>query len=334
MKIAFFDIHGFEKEFICEANQTSQYDLTFFEPRLSLKTAPLAKGFECVCIFVNDQVSREVIETLKAQGTRLIALRSAGFNNVDLKAAQELGVKVVRVPAYSPHAVAEHAVALILCLNRKLHKSYNRVREGNFSLEGLVGFDLYGKTVGVIGTGKIGKVFCQIMKGFGTNILAYDKFPDHDLAKVVGFQYESLESVLKKADILSLHLPLGPESNHLMNEENFRKMKKGVLFVNTSRGGLVDTKALIQFLKNGHLGGAALDVYEEEEQFFFKDHSAEILNDDTLARLMTFPNVLLTSHQAFLTHEALLNISETTLRNIHQFEKGEKLENEVRSSLV
>jgi D-lactate dehydrogenase len=329
MRVIVFDTLSFERPFLEEAAARFKQELTFLMVRLDASTAILAKGYEGVSLFANDKGSREVLEILARGGTRFLALRSAGFNHVDLKAAKDLGISVARVPEYSPYAVAEHAVALILTLNRKIHKAYNRVREGNFSLNGLVGFDLHGKTVGVIGTGRIGKAFIRIMRGFGCEVIAYDMKPDENFSNEVGCHYSSFEEVLKKSDIISLHLPLSPSSRHLMNAEAFKLMKKCVILINTSRGAIVDTKALIQRLKSGDLAGAGLDVYEEEENIFFEDHSADVLKDDVLARLMTFPNVVLTSHQGFLTREALKNISETTLNNIDQYSKHIKLSNEV-----
>ena len=329
MKVAIFDTHNFEKKTLLEASKKFNHELVFFEVRLTETTLSLAMGFECICIFTSDRLNHNLIQQLAAGGTKLIALRSAGFNHVDLNAAKKSQIKVVRVPEYSPYAVAEHAVGLILTLNRKIHKAYNRVRENNFSLDGLVGFDLHGKTVGVIGTGKIGKVFIQIMKGFGCQVLAFDTNPDLVFEKENKIQYTSLDEILKNSHIVSLHVPLFIETFHLINEEKINKMKKGAMLINTSRGGVVDTKALIEALKNGTIGSAGLDVYEEEENFFFQDHSSQILNDDVLARLTTFPNVLLTSHQGFLTKEALSNIAETTLSNITAFELNTKLINEV-----
>lgn len=331
MKVLVFDAHQFEKEPLLEAN-SGKHELSFIETHLNATTSRLVHSVDCVCVFVNDCVSREVLTDLKVRGVKLVALRSAGFNNVDIKAAEELGIKVVRVPEYSPYAVAEHAAGLILCLNRKIHKAYNRVREGNFSLDGLVGFDLHGKTVGVIGPGRIGKAFIKIMKGFGCHVLAYDKIKDETLAGELGFHYSSLNDLLSSSDIISLHLPLNNETFHLINDDAFARMKKGTMLINTGRGGLVDTKALIRALKSGHLGAAGLDVYEEEEKFFFQDFSCEVVDDDILARLMTFPNVILTSHQAFLTADALKNIAETTMSNLAAFENGAALTNEVLPS--
>jgi D-lactate dehydrogenase len=330
MKICFFDTRSYDRDFFCLMNKDFNHEFHFIETRLSEKTAPLAAGFEVVCSFVNDRLNEEVLQQLADNGTKLIALRSAGYNHVDLPAAKKNNLKVVRVPEYSPYAVAEHVVALLMTLNRKTHKAYNRVREGNFSLEGLVGFDLHGKVIGVIGTGKIGMALIKIMRGFGCHVVAYDIQPDNKEAEQLGFKYLEFEEVLKRSDVISLHVPLRPETKHIINDATLGLTKKGVVLINTGRGGLVDTRALISALKKGHLGGAGLDVYEEEENYFFKDMSGQVLDDDMLARLLTFPNVLLTSHQGFLTHEALSNIAQTTLFNISEFEKKLPLTNEVK----
>lgn len=331
-QIAVFDAHRFERGPLQEALRES-YELVFFDPRLTRETAPLAKGFEVVCSFANDHIDAEALKILHAGGVRMIALRSAGFNHVDLEEAERLGIRVTRVPAYSPYAVAEHAVCLILALNRKIHHAYARVRELNFSLDGLVGFDLHGKTVGVIGTGKIGTVFCQIMRGFGCRVLAYDSMPS--VSDTIA-TYVSLPELYQQSDIISLHVPLTPQTRHLIDAAALAQMKKGVMLINTGRGALINTIELIAALKKGHLGAAGLDVYEEEEQVFFQDLSERILMDDTLARLLTFPNVLITSHQAFLTREALKNIAETTVANIHEYlndsKSGQPLKNEIRWS--
>lgn len=328
MKIAFFDTHGFDRKYFELALRPLDHQITFLKVSLDSSTASLAQGHDCVCAFVNDQLSAETLQVLKSVGVKLIALRSAGFNHVNLKAAAELGLPVVRVPAYSPYAVAEHAVALLMVLNRKIHKSYLRVRESNFSLDGLVGHDIHGKTVGVIGTGKIGAVFCQIMRGFGCRVVAFDTQPSEGLSRA-GIEFLSLNQVLESSHLLSLHVPLNDKTHHLINADTIARMPKGAILINTSRGGLVETKALIQALKTEHLGGAGLDVYEEEEGLFFRDQSDHVLQDDDLARLMTFPNVVITAHQAFLTHEALTNIAETTLDNITQFERKGVLQNQV-----
>ncbi len=329
MHVAVFDTHRFEQAVFEEQNKTTKHELVFFESRLNAETARAAHGFGAVCVFVNDTLNRDVLQELKKNGARLIALRSAGFNNVDLAAAAELGLPVVRVPAYSPYAVAEHAVMLILALNRKIHRAYARVREGNFSLEGLVGFDLHGKTIGILGTGKIGQVFAKIMQGFDCRLLAADVAPDAAFAKEVGLKYVSLEEIFRESDVISLHVPLTPATRHLIDQKAIDQMKPGVMLINTSRGAVINSRALLKGLKTQHIGAAGLDVYEEEADVFFQDLSGEILQDDVLARLLTFPNVIITSHQAFLTHEALTNIAQTTLENITTFEKGQSLVNQV-----
>lgn len=327
MRIVFFDIHDFEQAVFEEKNLSVRHELLFLPAHLGPETAALARGFPCVCPFVNDDLSRETLALLKEGGTKIIALRSAGFNHVDLKAAAELGLTVVRVPEYSPYAVAEYAVSLIQTLNRKTHRAYNRVREGNFSLSGLVGFDLNEKKIGIIGTGKIGRVFAKIMVGFGCQVLLYDVCVDKPFAATLGAQYVPLETLYAQSDIISLHVPLLPETQHLINEDALSRMKKGVMLINTGRGALIDTRALIRNLKTGHIGAAGLDVYEEESGIFFNDRSGEMLSDDVLARLMTFPNVLITGHQAFLTREALSHIAETTLENVSAFENHAPLKN-------
>jgi D-lactate dehydrogenase len=325
MKVAVFDTHQFDRDALELANRRFGHALSFFEPRLTRETAALAAGFEAVCPFVNDRLDAVTLTTLHAGGVRLIALRSAGFNNVDLDAADRLGLPVVRVPEYSPYAVAEHAVALLLTLNRRTHRAHARVREMNFSLDGLVGFDLHGKTVGVVGTGKIGAAFVRIMHGFGCRLVAFDIAPSHQLAAGLGVRYASLEELFGSSDVISLHVPLTPETRHLVNARTLAQMKPGVFIINTGRGALIDTPALIDALKRRHVGGAGLDVYEEEENVFFKDLSGEVLQDDVLARLLTFPNTLITSHQGFLTREALAAIAETTLGSLQAFERGEPL---------
>jgi D-lactate dehydrogenase len=327
-RIAFFDTKPYDRLFFNEANKARAFDIRFLMPHLSLETAQLARGSDVVCAFVNDNLDQGVLSVLKENGIQLIALRCAGYNNVDLRAAYG-AVHVVRVPAYSPHAVAEHAMALILCLNRKVHRAYNRVRDGNFTLDGLLGFDLYGKTAGVIGTGKIGKCLSAILKGFGMKVLAYDAFPDEALAREAGFTYTGLAELCREADIISLHCPLTPETQHLVDEEMIAGMKDGVVLINTGRGELIDTHALIEGLKSGKVGAAGLDVYEEESEYFFEDFSSSVISDDTLARLLTFPNVLITAHQAFFTREAMHNIAETTLSNIKDFFDGGYMPNEI-----
>jgi D-lactate dehydrogenase len=330
MNIGFFSAHGFERKIfdtLLQRDSFSSLSLTYFDVRLTEDTLPLARGFSVLSVFVSDRLSREVIGDLSQHGLKLLALRSAGFNHVDLEACREFGVSVVRVPAYSPYAVAEHAVCLVLSLNRKIHRAYQRVKELNFSLDGLVGFDMHGKNVGIIGTGEIGMTFARIMAGFGMKILAYDPKPDPDLEKNTDASYVSFDELITHSDIISLHCPLTPDTLHLLSQKEIECMKEGVFIINTGRGGLIDTKALIDGLKSGRIGAAGLDVYEEEEGVFFFDHSEGILKDDVLARLLTFPNVLVTAHQAFLTKEALNNIASTTLENILKFRQSEKLEN-------
>lgn len=329
MRIAFFDSHAFDRECFDAANREHGLSITYLEPRLISRTAPLANGFPVVCSFANDSVDAEALRVLKNGGVRLIALRSAGYNHVDLASARELGIRIVRVPAYSPHSIAEHAVCLILALNRKVHRSYLRVREGNFSLAGLVGFDLFGKTVGVVGTGRIGTVFARIMSGFGCRVLASDLAPNEDLVAETGTKYVPLRELYAAADIISLHVPLTPKTRHLIDAGAIAAMKRGVMLINTGRGAVIETKSLVAALKTGHVGYAGLDVYEEEEGIFFSDLSDQVLQDDQLARLLTFPNVLVTSHQGFLTREALANIAHTTLASISAFAAGKTLENEV-----
>lgn len=319
IKIAFFDTHSYDKESFEKVNDKN-IQITFFESKLNIHSADLAKGYDVVCIFVNDDASKEVIEKLYANGVKLIALRCAGYNNVDLSACFGK-IHVVHVPAYSPYAVAEHTMALLLTSLRRVHKAYNRTRDYNFSLDGLTGFNLYGKTVGVIGTGRIGRIFIDICKGFGMNVLAYDKFP----APNSNLNYVSLDEIFSKSDIISLHCPLTEETKHLINASSIEKMKKGVFILNTSRGALIDAEALLNGIKSRKIGAACLDVYEEESDIFFKDKSGHILNDDVLARLISMPNVILTAHQAFLTNEALENITSTTIENIKSFFDGDSL---------
>ncbi|MFZ5802371.1 MAG: 2-hydroxyacid dehydrogenase [Candidatus Omnitrophota bacterium] len=326
--IAFFDTKPYDRASFDETNRKYGFDIRYIPVHLTAQSAELAKGCEVICAFVNDVIDQEVIGILKRLGVKLIALRSAGYNNVDLKAAYG-NLHVVRVPAYSPHAVAEHAVALILGLNRRIPRAYHRVRDGNFSIHGLMGFDLYGKTAGVIGTGKIGRCLVTILRGFGMRVLAYDTVRDDAFAAQSGCRYAPLEEIYAESDILSLHCPLTPETHRMIDERSIARMKTGVMLINTSRGKLVDTKALIEGLKSGKVGYAGLDVYEEEADYFFEDFSASLIEDDVLARLLTFPNVLITSHQAFFTREAMANIAETTLANIAAFVKGDPLVNEV-----
>jgi D-lactate dehydrogenase len=320
--IAVYDTKPYDREYLAQAPGAERVAWRFHEFRLSAETAPAAKDAQAVCIFVNDQADRACLEILAALGVKLLALRCAGFNNVDLAAARALGLDVVRVPAYSPHAVAEHTVALLLTLNRKIHRAFNRVRELNFSLSGLVGFDLHGKTAGIIGTGKIGRITAQIFRGFGTEVLACDPFPAQDWAAAHGIRYVDRDALLAASDIISLHVPLLPETRQLLNGQTLARMKPGVFIVNTSRGKLIDTAALIAALKAGHVGGVALDVYEEEEGIFFEDLSGQVLHDDELSLLLNFPNVLITAHQAFLTREALSEIARVTTANILLLETG------------
>jgi D-lactate dehydrogenase len=330
MKVAVFSTKAYDRQFLEAANSLQQHDLVFFEPRLNRDTAILAAGFPAVCVFVHDQVDASTLEILAANGTHLIALRCAGFNNVDLNTAASLGITVVRVPAYSPYGVAEHAVGLILSLNRKIHRAYNRVREGNFSLDRLLGFNLNGRTVGIIGTGKIGLILGQIMRGFGCHLLAYDVYQNPELA-AMGGKYVELSELFAKSDIISLHCPLIEETHHLIDERAIAQMKPGVMIVNTSRGALIDTEAVIEGLKSGQIGYLGVDVYEQESELFFEDLSGEIIQDDVFQHLTTFPNVLITGHQAFFTEEALRNISDTTMSNIADIEQGSPCHNEIRA---
>ena len=332
MKVAVFSTKVYDRKFLSDANSRTQHELVFFEPRLNRDTAILAAGFPAVCVFVHDQVDAPTLELLASRGTRLVVLRCAGFNNVDLQAAADLGITVVRVPAYSPYGVAEHAVGLILSLNRKIHRAYNRVREGNFSLDGLLGFNLHERTVGIVGTGKIGLILAQIMKGFGCHILAYDVYHNHEL-EALGGKYVELPELFANSDIISLHCPLTPETHHLINAEAIEQIKPGVMLINTSRGALIDTQAVIEGLKSGKIGYLGVDVYEQESELFFEDLSGAIIQDDIFQRLTTFPNVLITGHQAFFTAEALHNIAETTFANIADVEQGRSCPNEIRAQV-
>ncbi|MDQ0105229.1 D-lactate dehydrogenase [Chitinophaga terrae (ex Kim and Jung 2007)] len=329
MNILFFSAQSYDREYFTQANLKTSYNLRFLESPLNVDNTALIKNEKVICVFVNDQVNAEVIAQLKEKGVELIALRCAGFNNVDLAAAAAAGIRVVRVPAYSPHAVAEHAVTMLLSLNRKIYKSYNRIRDNNFTLAGLEGFDLYGKTIGVIGTGNIGMVFCRIMLGFGCKVIAHDVYENKELVQA-GVVYKSLQEVITEADVISLHCPLMPETKHMINRESIASMKKGVILVNTSRGGLIDTVAVVDALKKGHIGALAIDVYEQEEHLFFQDFSDTIIMDDVLSRLTTFPNVLITAHQGFFTREALTQIAEVTLNNIRCYSEKKELTNEVK----
>lgn len=323
-KIAFFDAKEYDIESFNNSNSNNEFDIKFYETKLCADTVNLAKRSDVVCVFVNDSLNREVIDELYNNGVKLIALRCAGYNNVDIEYAYGK-VHIVRVPAYSPYAVAEHAMALLLTSVRRIHKAYIRTRDFNFSLNGLTGFDLHGKTIGVIGTGKIGRIFIDICKGFGMNVLAYDKFPNPD----AGLNYVSLGEIWEKSDIISFHCPLNDETRHMVNQGSIAQMKKGVVLLNTSRGALIDSEALLEGIKNRKIGAACLDVYEEESDVFFHDFSGHIVNDDTLARLISMPNVIVTSHQAFLTKEALENIADTTLFNVKQFFTEGKCDNEL-----
>ena len=317
MKVAFFDTKPYDRPGFDHYAAGTGLEIKYFETHLNEDTVSLAAGFDAVCVFVNDIVNANVVEKLHALGVKAIALRCAGFNNVDTRACFGK-IHVFRVPAYSPYAVAEHAMALLQTLNRSIHKAYNRTREFNFSLHGLTGFDLHGKTVGIIGTGKIGRIFADICKGFGMHILAYDKFPGDN-----GLTYVELDELFRKSDIISLHCPLTEDTHHIINDDSVEMMKPGVIIVNTSRGGLVDTESLINGIKVGIIGGACLDVYEEEGDLFYEDFSGHVIQDDKLVRLIAMPNVIVTSHQAFLTKEALENIAATTVDNLLKFSRGE-----------
>jgi D-lactate dehydrogenase len=329
MKIAVFSTKSYDRDSLTAANSVHNHELCFFETQFNCHTAPLAKGIPVICAFVNDEPNAEILKILAANGTRLLALRAAGFNNVDLKAAADLGITVVRVPAYSPYAVAEHTVAMILMLNRKLYRAYNRVRDDNFSLEGLLGFDLHGGTIGIIGTGKIGMVFAQIMHGFGCSLLGYDKFPNPQFGTIANARYVELPELLAKSDVISLHCPLTPENHYLINAKTIAQMKPGVMLINTSRGGLVDTEAVIAGIKSSKIGYLGIDVYEQEADLFSEDLSGTIIQDDNFQLLKSFPNVVITAHQAFFTQNALQAIAQTTLANITEFEQGQVLTNQV-----
>jgi D-lactate dehydrogenase len=329
MKVAVFSAKSYDRQFLEAANLSHGHELVFLEPRLTEITASLAAGCRAICVFINDKLDADTVKAIADQGVQLIALRSAGFNHVDLKATQALGLTVVRVPAYSPYAVAEHTVALILALNRKIYRAYNRVQDNNFSLEGLLGFDLHGSTVGIIGTGKIGQCFAQIMQGFGARLLAYDIQPNPQ-CESLGVEYVALSALFSASDIVSLHCPLTPQTHHLVNAESLSLCKEGMMLINTSRGGLLDTLAVIEGIKSGKIGYLGIDVYEQEEGLFFEDLSNTIIQDDTFQLLQSFPNVLITAHQAFFTRNALTNIADTTLANITNFEQGKDCPNQVR----
>jgi D-lactate dehydrogenase len=328
MKVAIFSTKSYDRKFLTAANSNHHHELLFFEPHLTHDTARLASECPAVCVFVNDQLDEKTLKTLFHQDTNLIALRSAGFNNVDLKIAAELGMTIVRVPAYSPYAVAEYAIGLILTLNRQIHRAYNRVREDNFSLDGLLGFDLHNRSVGIIGTGKIGVIVAQILKGFGCQLLAYDLHPNPE-CEALGVKYTELAEIYAASDIITLHCPLSRETHHLINAQALAQMKPGIMLINTSRGALIDTKAVISALKSRKIGYLGLDVYEKESDLFFEDLSDAVIQDDIFQRLLTFPNVLITGHQAFFTEEALRNIAETTLSNLTTIEQGQPCPNQV-----
>lgn len=329
MRIAIFSTKPYDRTFFDAAN-AGRHELTYLTPRLTEETVSLAAGFPAVCVFVQDRLNEPVVRVLAAGGTRLIALRCAGFNNVDLNTAADVGISVVRVPAYSPYSVAEHTIGLMMALNRRFHRAYNRVREGNFALDGLLGFDMHGRTVGIIGTGKIGARVASILKGYGCQLLGHDRFQNPDCLKM-GLEYVSLHELYAKSDIITLHCPLTPETHHLIDSEAISQMKRGVMLVNTSRGSVVETLALIDGLKSGQIGHLGLDVYEEEADLFFEDLSNHVLQDDVLARLLTFPNVIITGHQAFFTRDALEAIARTTIENVTQFDRGEACPNRVLS---
>jgi len=328
MKLGVFSTRPYTRTFFEQANDRNRHELVFFESRLTIETAGLAVGLPAVCAFVNDELDARVLRTLADGGTRLIALRCAGFNNIDLAAARKHGLTVVRVPAYSPHAVAEHAVALMLTLNRKIHRAAFRVREGNFTLDGLIGFDMHGRVAGIVGTGRIGLEVARILNGFGCRLLGYDVNENPDCVRL-GVRYVELDRLFAESDIVSLHCPLLPATRHLVNPETIARMKPGVMLINTSRGALIDAPAVIAGLKSGRIGYLGLDVYEEEAHLFFEDLSGQVIQDDVFARLTTFPNVVITGHQGFFTHDALGEITRTTLENVSDFEAGRPFPNEI-----
>ncbi|MGF1516126.1 MAG: 2-hydroxyacid dehydrogenase [Elainellaceae cyanobacterium] len=328
MRVAVFNSKPFDRQFLEKASADFSHNLSFFETRFTAKTAPLATTFEAICVFVNDQVDKDALIILNEQGVRCVALRCAGYDNVALDAAKSLGIRVVRVPAYSPYAIAEHAVGLILTLNRKLHKAYNRTRDDNFALQGLLGFDLHGRTVGIVGTGKIGECFARIMTGFGCRLLAYD-VRENPTCKDIGVEYVPFEQLLASSDIVSLHCPLTPSTQHIINEESLRHLKPGVMMINTSRGGLIDTRAAIDAIEDGTIGYFGIDVYEGEANVFFEDRSDTIIQDETFQLLQSFSNVVITPHQAFFTRNALEAIAHTTLSNLTDIEQGKRCPNEV-----
>ena len=328
MKIAVYSTKQYDRNYLDVINEQFGFDLEYFDFKLNSSTVKTAEGYDAVCIFVNDDANRAVIEGLSKLGVKIVALRCAGFNNVDLDAAKECGVKVVRVPAYSPEAVAEHAVGLMMSLNRKIHRAYQRTRDANFSLEGLIGFNMHNRTAGIIGTGKIGIAIMRILKGFGMNLVAYDPYPNQN-ALDLGAEYADLHTLYSSSDVITLHCPLTPENHHLLNKDAFNQMKDGVMIINTSRGGLIDSPAAIEALKQQKIGSLGMDVYENERDLFFEDKSNDVIQDDVFRRLSSCHNVLFTGHQAFLTEEALLNISEITLENLRQLENNEHCANQL-----
>lgn len=328
IKLAVFSSKSYDKTSLMAA-ATNNISITFFENRLTSLTAKLAAGFDAVCVFVNDELNQDVLSELKENGVKFIVLRCAGFNNLDLEACKALGIQCARVPAYSPEAVAEHTVALMMTLNRHIHKAFNRTKEGNFSLAGLLGFNIHGKTIGIIGTGNIGLATTKIMKGFGANVIAFDPVQNTSKQEDIGFTYTDLDTLLTTADIISLHCPLNQSTHHLLNDKSISSMKDGVMIINTSRGGLVDTASLIKHLKSGKIGHLALDVYEQESELFFEDHSESIIQDDIFQRLLTFPNVIITGHQGFFTGEALTQIAKTTITNLTLFAESKINHNEI-----
>lgn len=331
LRIAFFDAKSYDIESFNAVNKDYNFDIRYYQERLSISTVPLAKGADVVCIFVNAECDAKVIDELVNNGVKLVALRCAGFNNVDLKAAEER-IRVTRVPAYSPHAVAEYAVSLMLSLNRKIYRAVNRTREGNFTLHGLLGFDMYGKTAGIIGMGRIAKELIKILHGFGMNVMAYDLYPDHEFAKQYDVKVVGLDELYTHSDIISLHCPLTPDTKFLINKDSIAKMKKGVMIINTGRGKLIHTEDLIEGLRSKQVGSAGLDVYEEERDYFYEDRSDKMIDDDVLARLLMVPNVVPTSHQAFFTAEALHNIAISTLNSVKEFADGKDLTCEVKNA--
>ena len=331
LRIAFFDAKSYDIESFNAVNKDYNFDIRYYQERLSISTVPLAKGADVVCIFVNAECDAKVIDELVNNGVKLVALRCAGFNNVDLKAA-EGRIRVTRVPAYSPHAVAEYAVSLMLSLNRKIYRAVNRTREGNFTLHGLLGFDMYGKTAGIIGMGRIAKELIKILHGFGMNVMAYDLYPDHEFAKQYDVKVVGLDELYTHSDIISLHCPLTPDTKFLINKDSIAKMKKGVMIINTGRGKLIHTEDLIEGLRSKQVGSAGLDVYEEERDYFYEDRSDKMIDDDVLARLLMVPKVVLTSHQAFFTAEALHNIAISTLNSVKEFADGKDLTCEVKNA--